>query len=137
MGRGWGEASNFPSERSCLRSSSYIFHWIHLKFCRLFSYNMKMCICFWNVDWTIFDGVIAYADLNFPSERSCLCNSSYIFHLIHLKICRLSTYIMKMCMCFWNFDLTITDGVIAHADLNFANHNLVSATPSTSFIGSI
>ena len=43
---------------------------------------------------------------------------------------------MKMCMWFQNFDLTIFDGVIAHADLNIANHDLVSATP-TSFIGFI
>ena len=43
-------------------------------------------------------------------------------------------YDMKMCMWFWNFYVTIFDEVIACADLNFANHNLVSATSSTSFI---
>ena len=90
-------------------------------------------MCFGIFDWTIFDSVIARADLNLPSERSCLYNS-YIFHLIHLKICRLSTYAMKMCVCFWNCVSTIFDGVIAYADLNFVNHNIVSATLSTSFI---
>ena len=44
---------------------------------------------------------------------------------------------MKMCIWFKNFDWTIFDGVIAHADLNFANHDLVSMTPSTSVIGFI
>ena len=38
---------------------------------------------------------------------------------------------MKMCMWFWSYDLTVFDRVITHTDLNFANHNLVSATPST------
>ena len=42
-----------------------------------------------------------------------------------------------MCMWFSNFDSTIFDGVIAHANLNFADHDLVRATPSTSFIGFI
>ena len=42
-----------------------------------------------------------------------------------------------MCMLFSNFDSPIFDGVIAHADLNFANHDPVYATPSTSFIGFI
>ena len=50
------------------------------------------------------------------------------FHRIHFKFCRLSSYDMKMCMWFKNFDLTILDGDIAHADLNFANHDHVSAT---------
>ena len=71
-----------------------------------------------------------------PSKGSCLLNSSYIFHRIHLKFCGLSSYDMKMCMWFYNFDSTIFDGVIAHVDLNFANHNLVSTTPP-SFIGFI
>ena len=44
---------------------------------------------------------------------------------------------MKMCMLFLSYDSTIYDGVIAHADLNFANHDLVSATTSTFFIGFI
>ena len=44
---------------------------------------------------------------------------------------------MKMCMWFRNFDSTIFDGVIIHTKLNFANHDLVSATASTSFIGFI
>ena len=35
------------------------------------------------------------------------------------------------------FDSSFFDGVIAYADLNFANHDLVSATPPTSFIGFI
>ena len=69
-----------------------------------------------------------------PSEWSCLRDSPYIFHQIHLKFCRLSSYDMKMCTWFWNIYSTIFDGVIAYSDLNFANHNLVSTTPSTSFI---
>ena len=40
-------------------------------------------------------------------------------------------------MWFSNFDWIIFDEVIACADLNFANHDLVSATPPTSFIGFI
>ena len=71
------------------------------------------------------------------AERSCPRNSSYIFHGIHLKFCRLSSYDMKMCLWFWNFDSNIFDGVFAHADINFASHDLVSLTPSTSFIGFI
>ena len=71
------------------------------------------------------------------AERSCLRNFSYIFHQIHLKFCRLSSYDMKMCMWFQNFDSTIFEWVIVHADLNFANHDLVSTTPPTSFIGFI
>ena len=69
---------------------------------------------------------------------SCLHSSSYIFHWIHLKYCRLSSYDMKMCMWFRIFDWTIFDGVISHADICFVGlKNLVSSTPSTSFIGFI
>ena len=48
---------------------------------------------------------------------SCLHNSFYIFHRIHLKLFRLPSYDMKMCMWFRIFDWTISDGVIAHADI--------------------
>ena len=44
---------------------------------------------------------------------------------------------MKMYMWFKDFDSTIFDGVIAIADLNYVNHDLVSGTPSSSFIGFI
>ena len=36
-----------------------------------------------------------------PFKRSCLRK---FFHRIHLKVCRLSAYDMKMCIWFWNFD---------------------------------
>ena len=71
----------------------YIFHQIHLKLCRLPSYGMKMCSCFKSFDSTIFDGVIAHADIRFVGQKSCLLNSFYIFHRIHLKFCRLPSYI--------------------------------------------
>ena len=112
--------SGRPSEKSFLRNSN-IFHRIHLKFCRLSTYDMKLCMWFWNFDSTISGGVISHADKLF-NPNSCLHNSFYIFHRIHLKCCRLSSYDIKTCMWFWNFDSTISGGVISHAD-NYSNYN--------------
>ena len=44
-------------------------------------------------DRSIFDGVIAHADICFVGQKSCLLNSFYIFHRIYLKFCRLPSYI--------------------------------------------
>ena len=55
----------------------------------------------------------------------CLHNYSYIFHWIDLKFCRLVFLWyedMHVVLEFW-FDYF---WVIAHADLNFANHDLVN-----------
>ena len=41
----------------------------------------------------LVDGVIANADIRFVGEKSCLLNSFYIFHRIHLKFCRLPSYL--------------------------------------------
>ena len=48
-------------------------------------------------------------------SKPCLCN----FHQTHLKFCSFSSYVMKMCMWFWSFSLTIYDGVVPHINLDF------------------
>ena len=121
--------SVLPSVRpkSCPRNSSYVFHRIDLKFYRLYSYDMKMCMWFSIFVSAIFDGVTALADSDLP--KSCPRNSSYIFHRIDLKFYRLYSYDMKMCMWFFIFVSAIFNGVTALADLD-----LVPATPATSCI---
>ena len=54
--------SVIPSIRSCPRNSSYVFHQIDLKFYRLPSCHMKMCIWFLIFVSAIFDEVMALAD---------------------------------------------------------------------------
>ena len=89
---------------------------------------VRPCVCY-SVRPSVLPSVLS-------SGREILSSQvPYIFHRIHLKFCRLSSYDMKMRIWFLNFDSTIFNGVIAHADLNFAN--LVSATPPTSLIGFI
>ena len=64
-----------------------------------------------------------------PSVRSCPYNSSYLFHRIDLKIYRLPSYRMNMCMRFLIFVSAIFDKVMALAD-----SYLVPATPAIFFI---
>ena len=54
--------SDIPSVRSCPRNSSYVFHRNDLKFYRLPSYHMKMCMWFLMFISAIFDKVMALAD---------------------------------------------------------------------------
>ena len=50
--------------KSCPRNSAYIFCRINLKYCRLLSYDRKMCMWFFNFVLAIFDAVMALADSN-------------------------------------------------------------------------
>ena len=51
-----------PSIRACPCNSSYVFHQSDLKFYRLPSYHMKMCMWFQIFVSAIFDEVMAIAD---------------------------------------------------------------------------
>ena len=87
------------------------------EFCRLSSYDMKMCMWIWNLESTKFDGLICHADVDlshylriflptFADLKSCVRNFSFLFRRTHL-ICRSSTDSTMMFMLFWNFNLTI------------------------------
>ena len=54
--------SVLQSVQSCPPNSSYFFHWTDLKFYRLLSYHMKMCMWFLIFVSAIFDKVMALAD---------------------------------------------------------------------------
>ena len=54
--------SVLPSVRSCPHNSSYVFHRTDLKFYRLPSYHMKICMWFLIFVWVIFDEVMELAD---------------------------------------------------------------------------
>ena len=62
--------SVIPSVRSSLRNSSDVFHRIDLKFYRLPSYHMKMCVWFLIFVSAIFDKVMALADSHLVPETT-------------------------------------------------------------------
>ena len=120
--------SDFVHPKSCLLNSSSIFSLIHLKICRVSSHGTKLCMCFSSFDSTFLWTV--HAHIYFAHPKSCLRNSSYIFHQVHLIFRRLSSCDTKMCMWIWKFNFNIFDRVTAHADLG-----IVPITPSMSMIG--
>ena len=104
--------------RSCLCNLSYIFHWIHLKFCRLLSMIWRCACVFRILVWLFLKELSPMLTLT-CQPWSFLHNFFYIFHRIHFKLCRLPYCDMKMYTWFKIFDLIIFYGVIAHTDICF------------------
>ena len=94
--------SYIPPVRSCPRNSPYVFHRTDLKFYRLPSYHMKMCIWFLIFVSSIFGRSYGPCWL-----IPCPHNSCHILCRIGLKLCRMFCHDLKMCMWFWIFSFSL------------------------------
>lgn len=83
--------------------SSYMFLKIDLKFYRLGSNDMKICICFLIFDSAIFDGGMTLAD-----SKNSLRNSRHLFDWIALKLCKMPRRNLKVRMELWILMLTFS-----------------------------